>query len=54
MIGTGVATDLYAAGKTGIAINGVYDFWSPARNIRPTTVARAFSPNRPAQGWRRP
>ena len=34
MIGTGVATDLYAAGKTGIAINGVYDFWSPARQYQ--------------------
>ncbi len=34
MIGTGVATDLYAAGKTGIAINGVYDFWSPGRQYQ--------------------
>src|SRR5579885_2630677 len=34
MIGTGVATDLYAAGKTGIAINGDYDFWSPARQYQ--------------------
>ena len=34
MIGTGVATDLYAAGKTGIALNGVYDFWSPARQYQ--------------------
>ena len=34
MIGTGVATDLYAAGKTGVAINGVYDFWSPARQYQ--------------------
>lgn len=34
MIGAGVATDLYAAGKTGIAINGVYDAWSPARQYQ--------------------
>ncbi len=33
-IGTGIATDLYAAGKTGIALNGVYDFWSPARQYQ--------------------
>ena len=34
MIGTGIATDLYAAGKTGIALDGVYDFWSPARQYQ--------------------
>ena len=34
MIGTGIATDLYASGKTGIALNGVYDFWSPARQYQ--------------------
>ena len=34
MIGTGIATDLYAAGKTGIALNGVYDFWTPARQYQ--------------------
>ncbi len=34
MIGTGMATDLYAAGKTGIALNGVYDFWSPGRQYQ--------------------
>jgi hypothetical protein len=34
MIGTGIATDLYAAGKTGIALNGVYDFWSPGRQYQ--------------------
>ncbi|HLW75728.1 MAG TPA: M14 family metallopeptidase, partial [Bryobacteraceae bacterium] len=33
-LGTGIATDLYAAGKTGIALNGVYDFWSPARQYQ--------------------
>jgi hypothetical protein len=34
MLGTGIATDLYAAGKTGVALNGVYDFWSPARQYQ--------------------
>ena len=34
MIGTGMATDLAAAGKTGIAINAMYDFWSPARQFQ--------------------
>ena len=29
MIGTGMAADLTAAGKTGVAINAMYDFWSP-------------------------
>lgn len=31
MMGTAMATDLTAAGKTGVAINAAYDFWSPAR-----------------------
>ena len=34
MIGTGMATDLAAAGKTGIAINAMYDFWSPGRQYQ--------------------
>jgi hypothetical protein len=34
MIGTGMATDLAAAGKTGIAMNAMYDFWSPARQYQ--------------------
>ena len=34
MVGTGIATDLYAAGKTGVAVNGVYDFWTPARQYQ--------------------
>ncbi|HTS78289.1 MAG TPA: M14 metallopeptidase family protein [Bryobacteraceae bacterium] len=34
MIGTGVATDLTAAGKTGVAINAVYDAWTPARQYQ--------------------
>jgi hypothetical protein len=32
MMGTAMATDLTAAGKTGIAIHGVYDFWTPSRH----------------------
>lgn len=31
MIGTSMALDLTAAGKTGIAVNALYDFWTPAR-----------------------
>jgi hypothetical protein len=34
MLGTGMATDLAAAGKTGIAINAMYDFWSPGRQYQ--------------------
>jgi hypothetical protein len=34
MIGTGMATDLAAAGKTGIAVNAMYDFWSPGRQYQ--------------------
>jgi hypothetical protein len=33
-IGTGIAVDLAAAGKTGIAMNAMYDFWSPARQYQ--------------------
>ncbi len=33
-IGTGMATDIAAAGKTGIAMNAMYDFWSPARQYQ--------------------
>jgi hypothetical protein len=33
-IGAGLATDLAAAGKTGIAMNAMYDFWSPARQYQ--------------------
>jgi hypothetical protein len=32
MMGTSMAADLTAAGKTGIAIHGVYDFWTPSRH----------------------
>ena len=34
MIGTGMALDLAAAGKTGIALNAQYDFWSPGRQYQ--------------------
>jgi Zinc carboxypeptidase len=34
MLGTGMAVDLAAAGKTGIAMNAMYDFWSPARQYQ--------------------
>lgn len=34
MIGTAMAADLTAAGKTGIAIHGVYDFWTPSRHYQ--------------------
>ena len=32
MMGTAMAADLTAAGKTGVAIHGVYDFWTPSRH----------------------
>ncbi len=32
--GAGMAADLTAAGKTGIAINALYDFWTPARHYQ--------------------
>ncbi|HTR36927.1 MAG TPA: M14 metallopeptidase family protein [Bryobacteraceae bacterium] len=31
-IGAGMAADLTAAGKTGVAINALYDFWTPSRH----------------------
>ena len=34
MIGTGMAADLTAAGKQGVTINSIYDFWTPARNYQ--------------------
>ena len=34
MIGTAMAADLTAAGKAGIAIHGVYDFWTPSRHYQ--------------------
>ena len=32
--GSGMAADLTAAGKTGIVINALYDFWTPARHYQ--------------------
>ncbi|MBK9166686.1 MAG: peptidase M14 [Bryobacterales bacterium] len=29
--GTGIAMDLTAAGKKGVVVNAIYDFWTPAR-----------------------
>lgn len=33
-IGMGVAADLTAAGKTGVVVNALYDFWTPARHYQ--------------------
>ncbi len=33
-IGAGMAADLTAAGKPGVAINALYDFWTPARHYQ--------------------
>ena len=33
-IGSAMAADLTAAGKKGVAINAMYDFWSPARHYQ--------------------
>jgi hypothetical protein len=33
MMGTSMAAALTAAGKTGVAIHGVYDFWTPSRHF---------------------
>jgi zinc carboxypeptidase len=29
-----IASDLTAAGKTGVAVHGIYDFWSPSRHYQ--------------------
>jgi murein tripeptide amidase MpaA len=34
MIGTAMATDLTAAGQTGVAIHAMYDFWTPSRHYQ--------------------
>jgi hypothetical protein len=34
MIGAGMAADLTAAGKKGVTLNSIYDFWTPARNYQ--------------------
>ena len=33
-VGATMAADLTAAGKTGVAINALYDFWTPARHYQ--------------------
>jgi hypothetical protein len=33
-IGAGMAADLTSAGKRGVAINAMYDFWTPARHYQ--------------------
>ena len=33
-IGSAMAADLTAAGKKGVAVNAMYDFWSPARHYQ--------------------
>ncbi len=33
-IGTGMAMDLVAAGKKGVVINALYDFWTPSRHYQ--------------------
>ena len=42
MMGTAMAADLTAAGKTGVAIHGVYDFWTPSRHYH--GVSRRTAP----------
>jgi len=34
MYGTAIAADLTAAGKTGVAIHAIYDFWTPSRHYQ--------------------
>jgi hypothetical protein len=34
MFGTMIATDLTAAGKTGVSIHAAYDFWTPSRHYQ--------------------
>ena len=33
-VGMGIATDLTAAGKTGVSVHAAYDFWSPSRHYQ--------------------
>ncbi|HYP14927.1 MAG TPA: M14 family metallopeptidase, partial [Bryobacteraceae bacterium] len=33
-LGAGMAADFTSAGKTGVAINAMYDFWTPARHYQ--------------------
>ncbi|MBI4877218.1 MAG: peptidase M14 [Acidobacteria bacterium] len=34
LIGMAMASDLTAAGKTGVAVNAMYDFWTPGRHYQ--------------------
>jgi hypothetical protein len=34
MVGMGIATDLTAAGKTGVSVHASYDFWTPSRHYQ--------------------
>ena len=34
LVGMGIATDLTAAGKTGVSVHAAYDFWSPSRHYQ--------------------
>jgi hypothetical protein len=34
VVGAGIASDLTAAGRTGVVINALYDFWTPARHYQ--------------------
>ncbi len=34
MIGTSMASDLTSAGKTGVGIHAIYDFWTPSRHYQ--------------------
>ena len=38
-VGVTMASDLTAAGRQGIAINALYDFWTPARHYQAITAA---------------
>lgn len=54
MLGMGMASDLTAAGRKGVAVNAVYDFWTPGRHyqsyhggmriLTESASARLFSP----------
>ena len=54
MLGMGMAADLTAAGRKGVAVNAVYDFWTPGRHyqsyhggmriLTESASARLFSP----------
>jgi hypothetical protein len=54
MLGMGMAADLTAAGREGVAVNAVYDFWTPGRHyqsyhggmriLSESASARLFSP----------